>query len=57
MQQVRAIARFFAKLGNSRVGMNVALFQVAFGSWVQGVLQIFGGQYKKEISTCCGQFW
>ena len=27
--------------------MDVALSPDAFGSWVQGVLQIFGGQYQE----------
>lgn len=53
MQEAREFARFFAKLGKSRVGMDVAPFQVAFGSWVLK----FWDSIKKEISTCCGQFW
>ena len=35
MQGMRVLARFFAQLSKSRVGMDVALFQDAFGSWVQ----------------------
>ena len=35
MQVGRAFARFFAQLGKLGVGMDVALFQVAFGSWVK----------------------
>lgn len=47
MQEARVFARFFAKLSKLRVGMDVALFQVAFGNWVQRVFQIFGGQYQE----------
>jgi hypothetical protein len=35
MQGVRVFARFFAQLRKSGVGMDVAHFQDAFGSWVQ----------------------
>ena len=35
MQRARVFARFFAPLGKSRVGMDVALLRIAFGSWVQ----------------------
>lgn len=45
MQGVRAFQRFFAQLSNSRVGIDVALFQVAFGSWVQ---KFFGTGIKLE---------
>jgi hypothetical protein len=53
MQEAGAFARFFAMLSKSRIGIDVAHFQVAFGSWVQD----FWDSIKKEISTCCGQFW
>ena len=43
MQEARAFARFFAKLSESRAGMDVAHLEVAFGSWVQGFL----GQYQE----------
>jgi hypothetical protein len=43
MQEARVFARFFAKLGKSRVGIDVAPFQVAFGSWVLRFL----GQYQE----------
>lgn len=35
MHDARAFAPFFAPLGKSRVGMDVALFTGCFGSWVQ----------------------
>ena len=38
MQEARVFARFLGKLGKSRIGMDVAHFEVAFGSWVQKVL-------------------
>ena len=44
MQAVRLFARFLAKLSKSGVGMDVARFQVAFGSWVQRFWT-----YQKEI--------
>jgi hypothetical protein len=53
MQKLRLFARFFAELSKSRVGMNVALFKNAFGSWVQD----FGIDQEGDFSKCCGQFW
>ena len=35
MQWARVFAGFFAQLSRSSVGIDVALFRVAFGSWVQ----------------------
>ena len=46
MQAVSLFARFFAQLSKSRVGIDVALFQVAFGNWVQGFFQVLG-QYQQ----------
>jgi len=35
MQEARAFTRFFESYRESRVGMDVAHLQGAFGSWVQ----------------------
>ena len=44
MQAGRVFARFIAQLSESSVGMNVARFQVAFGSWVQRSFRFLGHQ-------------
>ena len=44
MQGAHAFARFFALHGKSRVGMDVARLQVAFGSWVQ---KFFWDRYQE----------
>ena len=43
MQAARVFARFLGTLGKSRIGMDVAHFEVAFGSWVLRFL----GQYQE----------
>ena len=53
MQEPDALARFFESYRESRVGMDVALLQVVGSKVLSG----FGNSIKKEISTCCGQFW
>jgi hypothetical protein len=51
MQGMRLLARFFAPLSKSRVGMDVALFQDAFGSWVQTFLDISKGDFRNAVDN------
>ena len=43
MQKADALTRFYVQLSKSRVGIDVARLQVAFGSWVQ----IFWDRYQE----------
>jgi hypothetical protein len=49
MQEAHPWVRFFKTYRESRVGMDVARFQVAFGSWVQNVFQVFGTVSRRRF--------